>query len=147
MCVTDFGVRCLWWFNFPASSFILLSLCSPVCEVEIVHFALIVWVISTHPAKLHCTSVAQLVGMLQVYMNHKVHCHGICVLPIYLEIQFFLSVSSLTFNDFTAQHMSKLRCMPNISLKHHNSPILSMFFFFYSHNSITIIPIGMKLDV
>ena len=36
---------------------------------------------------------------------------------------FQFQVSS-TFNDFTAQHMSKLSCVPNLSLKDHVWPKL-----------------------
>ena len=64
----------------------------------------------------------------------------------------------LTFNDFKAQHMSTLSCMPNISLKYHLWPklylkicIIFFFFFFFlslnSRNSITIVPTDIKLDV
>ena len=64
-------------------------------------------------------------------------CHGICILPIHFEIQFLLSISSFfDFYDFTAQYMSKISCVPNLSLKYqfwgkvitkNNFPILSMF--------------------
>ena len=74
---------------------------------------------------------------------------------------------NLTFNDFTAQNMSQVICVPNISLNYHflaklkkqcNFSILSMVFFFFffffffflwlnSHNSITIVPLHMKLRI
>ena len=43
--------------------------------------------------------------------------YGICILPIHFDMQ-FLQVSS-TFNDFTAHHMSKISCVPILSLKYH----------------------------
>ena len=64
----------------------------------------------------------------------------------------------VSFNDFIAQHMSKLSCVPNLSLKFlaeiitkNSFPILSMFFFFSfllkTRNSITVAPIDMKLHI
>ena len=47
---------------------------------------------------------------------------GIAMVFVHFEIQFLLSIS--TFNDFTAQHMSKLSCVPNFSLKDHVWPKL-----------------------
>ena len=58
---------------------------------------------------------------------------------------------NLTFNDLTAQNMSKVICVPNISLNYHFWAknfilILSMLFFFF-FLSITIVPIDMKVGV
>ena len=60
-----------------------------------------------------------------------------------------------TFNDFPAQIMLKIICVLNITLNYHflsklhNFGILSMLFFFFlslnSRNSITIVPINVKL--
>ena len=62
---------------------------------------------------------------------------------------------NLTFNDLKAQNISKVICVPNISLNYHflaKFGILSMVFFFFflslnSRNSITIVPIDMKVGV
>ena len=58
----------------------------------------------------------------------------------------------LTFNDFTAQHMSKQSCMPNVSLKY--IPLLVKVMFPHIVHvlllvvePITIAPTDMKLDV
>ena len=65
---------------------------------------------------------------------------------------------SFTFNDFTAQIMLKIICVPIITLNYHFLSkiitvftFLSMLFFFFfflslnSRNSITIVPINVKL--
>ena len=85
----------------------------------------------------------------------------VCVFSPYIRkwnsyLQFHVN---LTFYDFTAQHMSKLGCIPDsfqkvLSAKiitKGNFPILSMLFFFFfslnSRNSIITAPMNMKLGV
>ena len=59
------------------------------------------------------------------------------------EIQFLLSVSTLT--DFTVQHMSKLSCVSNLSLKYHFWPkqCSILLFLVEDSNSITVVLIDM----
>ena len=90
-------------------------------------------------AYIVCTSNLDLVSFLVVpvlYSTLKLEifpftcknyrgCCGICILPIHLEFSsYFQFQLILTFNDFKAQHMSTLSCMPNISLKYHLWPKL-----------------------
>ena len=67
-------------------------------------------------------------------------CHGICIHPIHVEIQFLLWFK--VFNDFTAQCMSKLSCMLNcvltkIPILYHVVSLFPLFFFLNSHNHRT----------
>ena len=54
------------------------------------------------------SQVAHITRYMQYYCAYG-GCHGICIFPIHLEIQFLLSF--LTLNDFT------LRCRPNLLTK------------------------------
>ena len=63
---------------------------------------------------------------------------------------------NLTFNDFTAQNMSKVICVPNISLNYHFlAKLLKKLFwafcpwcsFLLLRNPITIVPLHTKLGI